>query len=339
MSEDLRSINSEEILMQQTEFRYREITPGLGYGEGGISGRKIAEKLTPDEIQAADQALNSPAILVDIDEDDNGNVIVDDGCGDGRGVELTHTINEVFKRSLNRAKVFGGGVVMGLASLIGAGKARGRTLEQASNDAIVQLEKNKIDFGAHTGHVEDGKSCGCGAIDKSPEITLAVVAYQRQIRETLPALNIDTQDQEITKDLDFIFGNYKDYADEIKDQSYSGGNVINIIGDKGKIIKQLAGGHKEYKTLFNTVRGKTVNQELIRKVTNDKAQIFAVDLWRIEDIAKAMNTDDTVAERRAVLSMVIHTLAVAAILTDGTLPTGILEPVSQDEPQLASQAA
>jgi hypothetical protein len=76
--------------------------------------------------------------------------------------------------------------------------------------------------------------------------------------------------------------------------------------------------------VLNTVRACTVNQKLIREITDDKAQIFAVDVWRMQDIAGKLY-DDRAAHQRAFLSELIYTLATAAVLTKGDLPVDVVE--------------
>jgi hypothetical protein len=65
---------------------------------GAISGNDAPEVLT-----IVDQTIyNNRNILVAVDVDDNGRLIDDDGCGDGRAVLTVFTNEQIFNRSLER---------------------------------------------------------------------------------------------------------------------------------------------------------------------------------------------------------------------------------------------
>ena len=105
------------------DFSVSKVCDGLGIGEGSISGVAVAEGAGANTMARVDEAINSPAILVRISNDDNGQMVDDDGCGDGRITQVVMRGHELLHRSLNRAKVFGGGSAMAAADLIGAGRA------------------------------------------------------------------------------------------------------------------------------------------------------------------------------------------------------------------------
>ncbi len=67
------------------------------------------------------------------------------------------------------------------------------------------------------------------------------------------------------------------------------------------------------------VDGKTINQAAIREVSGGKAQVFAVDVWRLKSISERLygSAED---QGKAFASMIVYTLATAAILTKGNLP-------------------
>lgn len=305
--------NPEE--MQEPQIETTRISDGLAFGDGSISGQD-----EPDVLRQGEAAINSRQILVPVDRDDQGRVIQDDGCGDGRGVGLIFRLKERFKRSLNRAKVFGGAVAMTAAGRIGTGRVRGQAVGETFESSIDELEEKEMEFGAHTDELASGENSGCGAIDNAPKIVRAAIKYKQQIRQTIESLGADTGE------LSTVYDNFENYVEDLpEDEEYSGRRVMDKIVRTGKFIKQLSGKHHEKYIVLNTVRGHTVNQELVRKRTHGRAQVFAVDVWRLEDIAAGLQPEDPVAESRTYLSELVYTLATAAVLTKGDLPVYLIK--------------
>jgi hypothetical protein len=297
---------------------------GLGFGDGKIGVEKRLQSetehpLNEEILQKVDKAMQSPEILVPVDTDDSGEQIDDDGCGDGRGVKVVRLGTEVKKRSLNRSKVFGGGLTMGVAARIGTGEADG-PLEQEFTQEISVFGEKELNFGAHTDEHAKDDNCGCGAIDKSPEIIAATVAYRAQIEAAAEALTGISNEQNET--LKIVLDRYASYANKIIGQSYKGANVMKNIIDNGKIVKELEGEHFEARFLINKMRGFTANQELVRSVSDGKAQLFAVDEWRIEDLSNALYKEPQ-KQREAYMSMLVYTLATASVLTAGDIQVSV----------------
>lgn len=300
--------------MQRTQLEARRISDGLGFGDGDISGND-----DPGVLNRAEEAICSDQILVPVSRDDQGRIIEDDGCGDGRGVGLVFRLKERFKRSLNRAKVFGGAVAMAAAGLIGTGRAKGYSVEETFTTAIDDLDEQDVDFGAHTDDQASGENSGCGAIDNAPAIVRAAIKYESYIRSVIDMLGSDTGE------LNTVYDNFQDYVEALPDdEEYSGKRVMGKIVNAGKVIKRLVGRHKEKYIILNTVRGYTVDQELVRKHTGGKADVFAVDVWRLEDIATGLHPEDAEAESQTYLSELVYTLATAAVLTKGDLPVYLI---------------
>jgi hypothetical protein len=257
----------------------------------------------------------SPNIIIAVDTDD-------DGCSDGREtVEVYNKHGEITSRWLNRAKVFGGSVAMTAASLIGLGMARGKLLQEVFNESVDTLEKRKINFGAHTDSDAEGSNSGCGAIDRAPEAIVAALKYENNIRQVITILGVDTGS------LDDVFTNFRHYVSNemARPQKYSGSKVMKHILSAGKVIKRLGGHHQERRVVINQVRGHTVNQKLIRDVTGGKGQVFAVDTWRLEDIAAGLFPKDTELQHQALLSELVYTLGTSAVLTKGDLPVDMIQ--------------
>lgn len=293
--------------MQRTLVRAERISDGLGFGEGPISGE--TDQRTADK---AEEAIGSDRIIVPVE-------CGDDGCGDGRRVGLVFRLKERFNRSLHRAKVFGGAVAMTGASLIGTGRAEGMSMEETMEGAVTVLDENEMDFGAHTDDQASGENSGCGAIDNAPKIVRASVRYEDEIRGIIEALGADTGE------LDTVYVNFRDYVEALpEEEEYSGKRVMGKIVGAGKVIKQLVGRHREKYIVLNTIRGYTVDQELVREQTGGRAEVFAVDIWRLEDIAADLHPEDPEAEAQAYLSELIYTLGTAGILTKGDLPVYLI---------------
>ena len=298
----------------------------LNFGEGTISVEdRIDDEhqhtIDPATLQNVEDAIHSDKILVAIGEED-GSLIDDDGCSDGRvwgkvfkkvGDNVEH-----LKRSLNRYKVFGGGATMAIAADIGAGETKGLTLKNAFRKGIESLKSVGLPFGAHTDSHARDENCGCGAIDKAPANIQNTVTYRSEIETAIGLLTPDTEG------LDEVLDNYAAYAGEIADQSYAGREVMDTIIDNGKIVKELDGPHLEVAIVISTVEGFTVNQDHIRDISDGKAQVFAVDVPRLTQIAEKLHKNDPARQRQAFLSMLVYTLGTSATLTKGDLPVYIV---------------
>lgn len=321
MHERLIDNGDERKEMDKPVITVRRITDGFEFGEGVISGQDA----DPETLRIIDKTIETHHdIIVPIDRMDDGTTIEDDGCGDGRGVGKIIGFGKELKKSLNRAKVFGGAVAMAAAARIGLGKAADKPLNDVFDDSIDMLIERRIDFGAHTAdHIKPGKEgidSGCGAIDGAPEVVLAAVKFENAIRGVIKFLNVDDTG------LDEVFDSYRAYSEQLAAlPGYRGKKVMERITRLGKVVKELVGAHKERRIVINAVRGYTVNQGLIREATADKAQIFAFDSWRLEDIAAKLYPEDTALQRKALLAELVYTLGVAAVLTPGDMPVYMIQ--------------
>lgn len=288
---------------------------GIGYGVGAISHADGAVRLGGGEkVRALESHLQSPNILIDVAKDQDGNYIDDDGCGDGRRVAKVMEGEIVRNTSLDRPKVFGASVMMMASSLIGMGKAVGQRLNSVFQTAQHHLIEKKVGYGAHTDDHAHGDKSGCGAIDNAPAIISNIAGFRAQIAQTLLELEVNSAHTES------ILENFTQYSVEIQDQPYSGKKVVDDIVESGQVVKELTGPHQEMYILLNFVEGKTVDQKYIREMTDDKAQVFAVDVWRLKSITRRAFPDDEVAQEKAFVSELVYTLGTAATLTKGDLP-------------------
>ena len=304
---------------QNFEIEVVALADGFGYGEGAISYVSRKELVGSEVLLKAEEAIASRDILESVSTDENGKYIEDDGCGDGRlAKRIFKGAVEKFK-SLARAKVFGGGVTMVTAMAIGSGETIGKTLNEAFSSSISTMEEKGIDFGGHTDEHAAGENCGCGAIDKSPTVITNIITYKDSIKKSINDLGVDMTG------IDQVLNNYQAYADEIQGKPFSGRQVSKETSENGKVVKELADDHREAFVLLNMVDGYTVNQGLVRELTEDKVQVFAVDVWRLQELAVKRYPDDSQKQNQAFLSELVYTLGVSATLTRGDLPVRVLK--------------
>jgi len=300
---------------------------GLGFGTGtiGVQDRLAnpEDGLTTEVLAAVDEAIHGDDILISIDRDKDGKLLDDDGCGDGREVARVFQGLVAKAKSLIRPKVFGGAPTMAEAAEIGLGRAKGHSLNGLFSKAVGILKERRIGFGGHSDTHAHGENCGCGAIDKAPAIVAKVIEEQENIRSVIGVLGLNN---DLLDGEDGVVANYTDfYESDVKghEAEYSGRAALQELLDNGKIVKELGGDHTEVRIIINMVKGKTVNQELIREVSGGTAQVFCVDFPRLQEIAEGMY-DDPADQEKALVSMVVHTLGVAGTLTKGDLPVYVI---------------
>ncbi len=291
---------------------------GFGFGEGGISHDELRAVVGNEVLARVEETIASNDILVPVDVDKEGNRLDDDGCGDGRAVKTVFEGKDTRAKSLNRSKVFGGGVAMDTAMKIGLGEVDGKPVRTAFHEAIETLKDKEISFGAHTDDHQypntKSEKSGCGAIDLAPNVIANVVKYEMDIARTIASLGANT------KGLDEVFANFTTYAAQIKGQPYSGKEVVDEIIDNGKIVKELQHDHLEAYVVLNNVEGYTINQRLVREASGDQAQVFGVDVWRMQELATRAYPANEEQQHKAFLSELVYTLGVSSTLTMGDLP-------------------
>lgn len=292
------------------DINIQRVSEGLGFGEGAISHAERAD-VSPETRARVEAFIASPDILVPVEADD-------DGCGDGRETGIIYEGAEIRKRSLHRAKVFGAGSVMAAAARIGLGHAGESSLYEVLDAAKSTLVDRGLTYGAHTGkHANDEKS-DCGAVDKAPIIITNVEKYRQPIAGTIAALGVDTAG------LEEVIDAFGQYGRDIQGQEYYGAQVVDSIRREGRVVKELNGEHLEMYIVLNNVAGKTVNQEKVRAISGGEVQVFAVDLWRLTELAETLYPEEkgfSDADRHeALLGELVYTLGTAATLTKGDLP-------------------
>ena len=309
--EQAQEDNGGEIHMEVPEYTIVTLAEdGLGFGDGAISRQeRYALEGNEDLPERVEQALQSDKLLVPVSIDAaTGEPIKDDGCGDGRNVK---TVLQQFdgelrqrKHSLARPKVFGGGATMEVAVLVGDGLGE-KPLQAVFNDARNELARAGVDFGGHTDNHAHGDLCGCGAIDKAPQVLEKTVQHRDNIKAVALAVAGNVPDwqgrladvQTIETELDTILANFAAAAAANRPATdggpaYSGMEVMKGIISDGKIVKELADDHQEVELVLNTVADTTVDQEFVRSASQAgpelpaRAQVFAVDEWRLRQLAE-----------------------------------------------------
>lgn len=313
---------------------------GVGFGDGSIGTATRLERgdLTAEAVDAAiDIVCTSEQAFVDVDP-----AITDDGCGDGRPVVETWVTddegNEIhYSKSYARAKLFGGGLVVGASMwrAINGTPEAGMTVLGDRSLVASELEKRGIKFGAHCDSHASGDACGCGAIDQYPAISAYVVKYKQQILDTLKAVFYKDAYGDVEPAVEQVIASYELLAaNETYFSNASGAQTMDLLADVKTVIKKLDGEHKEAIVVLNDVEGTTLDQprmgELLRsRGVTESVQAFAVDTWRGRMYADALaqiahehgvSEDIGYLKQVAYADFLIRTLAVAAKLTAGDLP-------------------
>lgn len=323
---------------EKTEAQVKLLFPnGFGYGDGVVSVKVQMEsgELSHESLCIAlEIAKSDPGLYVQVDHEAD-----DDGCGDGRATNMIYRllnpitgVIERYKRSLRRAKLFGGGLVT-TSSMWRAveGPDEHTTLEGDREFIADKLAQHGIKHGAHTaiGH-DDDKSCGCGAIDHYEDISRNVTVFRGQINKTLRIVYGDSFDDNLHA-VDSVFETYASLNDTYFANT-NGAQTMKFIESRGSVIKQLEGAHKEGMVVINDVEGTTFDQaafrqKLIKQGISTDIQAFVVDLWRgrmyaefIADRAAELGHGREESYRRAYADFLIRTLAVSATLTAGDQP-------------------
>lgn len=294
-----------------------EVSP-FGYGSGKISleNQRQTGEVTSEDESTAEEFIHSPAALVPVDVEAKN----ESGCGDGRPTGEVFRLDEngnreKFKRSLNRSKVFGGGAVMVAAALLASGRSNAKNGKELVNEAINLHNEHGFACGGHTDEHATGDSCGCGAIDKLPEILTNVTRYKEQIRQTLQDLLGSDFDGNL---FNGALENIENSVDSLDFATYKGKETEIQILQSGAVLKQLKGGHQEDFVILNFVTDKTFNQSGLFEYTEDKIQAFCVDMWELPRYAEMAGGDDAHTHALAYYGELIYTLATSATLTDGS---------------------
>lgn len=324
---------------------------GFGFGDGSISAKE--QLAHPERSGLTKQAFDTGKDIILNDE--RVWVVVevnDDGCGDGRPTSVVYRMvpavpgqpgsqlqEQVFNTSKNRAKVFGGGLVVASSMLRTAawGKLTPRDTVLSDRQQTAEILKGvNIAFGAHTDNHAHGDSSGCGAIDKYPVTVEKTLKYRDKIQGVLHAYVGDDWDEAWQADSGYVFASYQDQLDEAAHyfMDTEGRKTISLVEHAGGVIKQLADDHLEDYVVLNDVDDTTFDQRTFDSIMHERgvegtAQVFAVDVWRGRMYAAAIASYaasnlgmkyDTVYRRSLIDFLARSTSGPSVTLTDGTQP-------------------
>lgn len=331
----------------EKETTVTEIAP-IGYGnpDSAISYTKQLEsgELSPQVDARAAELMTSGELLVPVDERD-------DGCIDGRPTEsvlFLDDTNEFYERDADnhnheRAKVAGGGYITATAMRLGVGY-KGQSINEDILETGSVLTSNEVYCGAHTGAHKHADGTDCGANDKLFTIFDTAAKFETEVSATTKALlevaGLDFKPevfnqvmqnwQEITKDAAYSEGSTGPSRLEATQAIVEVAHTENQPDKPLSVFKHLAGDHKEDYLVVNYVEGKTISQvkfadtlseDFPELASENLAQTFVVDAWRIVELAKASVEESEV--ETAIYAGVMYQVATAATLTDGSLRTFI----------------
>jgi len=311
---------------------------GFGFGSGSINIKQ----------QLGAGALTYGALIVGAEVIENDSRVFskvdaeakDDGCGDGREARTIYKVVDgkkvAFKRSLLRAKIFGGGLVVFtsmMRSAVWGPELDGATILSDREKAAEILWSLHVSHGGHTDNHASGDNCGCGAIDRYPDVTANAIRFRVDIDDVLRAVFGDTyalHERAIADVYDVYEAAEKSSKQYFADAA--GAKTRALLEKSGAVIKELADDHLEDFVVINDVAGETFNQRIFDEILRDRgvpttAQAFVVDLWRGRMYAKLAarqaafaGHDSSEAFRRAMVDFLVRTLATAGTLTGGDQP-------------------
>lgn len=291
--------------------------PALGNGQGSIDVedrlKSSEDPLSQEHLEIVEREINNPNNMVSVTDPDS------DGCPDGRKADKFENLTD--RINIIRQKVFGGGLTMTMAGIVGNGRAIGKKLKESFASGLDLMANRKIDFGAHTSVAKKEGNSGCGAIDEAFNSWKLAVnpEFKKDAIATINALAGD-KGEGLMPAIEETYKNIEDTFPSFDEQNYSGQKVVDGAVKRGKIVAVLDGIHREVAIVINVdLEDKTFDQSKIRSETDDVAQVFSVDVPRMRRLADQAY-DDPEEKQKALISMFIYSLAVATVLTKNDLP-------------------
>ena len=153
---------------------------------------------------------------------------------------------------------------------------------------------------------------GCGADDKFTEIIAQPYEHPAETFAIVQVVMGEEFDQEMVK-----FEDKDTVAARV--EGWQPTDVIEALGaDTGNAIEILEGKHEEVAVVFNFRDGTTVDRDSFVKDTGE--QVFVVDVWYIEKLAKALATGPDAVEqyKRLKHAMVAYQASTYLTLCDGS---------------------
>lgn len=351
-------MNSEE--QQDKHAKLLQTIPAPGNGLGSISFEEFEKRsvLAREMIAKTHEIIASGECMVRCDHHDDG--CIDGRCvdtiavPDGKGFSVKRVESNVGNE---RAKVAGGGLLTGLAMF----KAIGEDLVSPDDDLAYLVEgfaQQGIYCGAHTGShgSEIKKTTDCGANDRFGDILSTAINNDVHIANVTKVLLGPIHESYDSGVLQKDIRNWQHIVTETNNLSQSNGtsrldvirggmlNAHNKMHDdeRASVIKNLGGNHNEIFLVVNYAKRLTFSQTKLREALHDEypgvelsalPQAFALDMWRVDELAKAVaslpeqktgriRSEAEVNDRyeRALYAGAAYQVATYVTLTDGTLP-------------------
>lgn len=195
-------------------------------------------------------------------------------------------------------------------------------------DTISLCKKHGISFGGHIDDHSHGLNCGCGAIDKIPDIFQKILdpEFPQAVSVYLKAMLGGKFDASVMQDLIGRAGELSaqngNYLEQTSDGDYLyKKKVIETLEAEAtnvQPVEELTGDHREIALVVNLVPGTTFDRDAFTKAQGSEIQAFNYDFWASEDFAnKLFKSEKKRTEFLTIRAML--GIATAMVLTDGSM--------------------
>ncbi|TAK58766.1 hypothetical protein EPO14_02995 [Patescibacteria group bacterium] len=195
-------------------------------------------------------------------------------------------------------------------------------------DTIGLCKKHGISFGGHIDDHNHGFNCGCGAIDKIPEIFKKILEpeFKESASVYLKAILGERFDADVMQSLigraDELNAQNGNYLEQTADGDYLfRKKVIETLETEAtnvQPVEELIGDHREIALVVNLVPGSTFDRDAFTKAQGSEVQAFNYDFWVSEDFAnKLFKSEKKRTEFLTIRAML--GIATAMVLTDGSM--------------------
>lgn len=256
-------------------------------------------------------------------------------CIDGRPNEGTEDKVRAGKMERTVAPQIAGGTAgCALAArAIEGSHMNGTTFAQDVETTVKNMAVKGIRFGGHIDDHQHGDNCGCGAIDKIPEI-FDIVANEeafRQVKNITKAIlgtnYDDATAMRLLGNFERMHANRDEYLERNGDSYPYKRKWVAIMqehaADAFQKIQKMVGKHNEVALVVNTVEGTTLNRARLNVDTDRKMQVFNLDYWACVQIAKKLYPQSPEKQHDWLHARIMLTAATAMALTDGSLEVAV----------------
>ena len=181
---------------------------------------------------------------------------------------------------------------------------------------------DQFKLGGHTDDHARPPFCGCGAIDKMPEIlarmtdTASRASLEKNVQAILGKIYSLAVFQECLASLAKI-----DSRSYFKSSGFRR-NLLQIVRKNSgrKAVEKMIGAHREATVVINKAKDSTLDKAALAAGTKD--QVFSYDVWYTLELANRLfkNKD---ARLKFITTNVTYNVATAMVLTDGSLPVAV----------------